>query len=112
MAVSDIPSLTDGNDTLLVIDRVSGSLARGPDTIGTVFGELYDDGEGPHSFTVIPPGAQFQSLLSNDFPRTAPRFELIIPATQSGWMKFWTTSSTNPGLLGAVITFNRNAGTR
>jgi hypothetical protein len=81
-------------------------LLTGASTIGTVFGLLYDDAEAPHSFTFTA-GCQLRSSLSNNFPRTTPRFETVIPAGSTGWMKLWATSDF--GILGSQINFNPNA---
>jgi hypothetical protein len=48
------------------------------------------------------------SSLSNTFPRTTPRFESVIPAGRSGWLKIWSQSDI--GILGAMINANANAG--
>jgi hypothetical protein len=109
IAASNIPSRADGNDTLLIIDRLGGSLAVGSATIGSLFGILYDDAENPLSFTFSAGVCQFRSSLSNNFPRTAPRFENFIPAGRSGWAKFYSLSDI--ALLGSTINFNPNAGT-
>ena len=109
LAVSSIGSTLDGNVTRIIINRVGGSLLTSANSIGQIFGELFDDAEGVHSFTIPTSGCQRVATLGNDFPRTAPRFDLIIPAGQTGWMKFWSTS--NVGLLGAVLNFNANAAT-
>jgi hypothetical protein len=109
LAVSSIGSTLDGNVTRIIINRVGGSLLTSANSIGQIFGELFDDAEGVHSFTIPFSGCQRVATLGNDFPRTAPRFDLIIPAGQTGWMKFWATS--NVGLLGAVLNFNANAAT-
>ncbi len=107
LAVDNIPSPEDGNSTLLVFNRVGGNLANRATTIGDVFGVLFDDLEAPYSFqrsgTV-----QFRRELTNDFPRTTPRFAQVIPSGHSGWMKFYATSDR--GLIGAVINFNPQAG--
>jgi hypothetical protein len=109
LAVSSIGSTLDGNVTRIIINRVGGSLLTSANSIGQIFGELFDDAEGVHSFTIPFSGCQRVATLGNDFPRTAPRFDLIIPAGQTGWMKFWATSDV--GLLGAVLNFNANAAT-
>ena len=106
LAIDNIPSRADGNDTLVIINRIGGNLGVGAATLSSLFGILYDDGEGPHSFTIFG-GCQLRSSLSNNFPRTAPRFELVIPAGSTGWMKFWSTSDI--GILGASINFNANS---
>src|SRR5262249_7045370 len=45
IAVDNIQSRVDGNDTLVVINRPSGNLAIGADTLGTVGGIMYSDDE-------------------------------------------------------------------
>jgi hypothetical protein len=109
LAASNLPSRADGNDTLLVLNRIGGSLVTGAATLSNLFGILYDDAENPLSFSFSPGGCQFRSSLSNNFPRIAPRFDQFIPAGRSGWAKFYATGEL--GLLGAQINFNPNAGT-
>jgi hypothetical protein len=107
LAASSIPSRADGNDTLLVINRVGGNLATGAATLSTLFGLLYDDAESVFSFSVSG-GCQLRSSLSNTFPRTTPRFESVIPAGRTGWLKIGSQSDI--GILGAMINANANAG--
>ncbi len=109
LAASNIPSRADGNDTLIVLNRVGGSLAAGASTLGSIFGILYDDAENPLSFTFTAGVCQFRSSLSSSFPRVAPRFEQFVPAGRSSWAKFYSQSDI--ALLGAQLNFNANAGT-
>jgi hypothetical protein len=109
LAASNLPSRADGNDTLIVLNRLGGSLVAGASTLGSLFGILYDDAENPLSFTFNAGVCQFRSSLSSNFPRVAPRFEQFIPAGRSGWAKFFSLSDN--ALLGAQINFNANAGT-
>jgi hypothetical protein len=109
LAASSIPARADGNDTLLVLNRFGGNLATGAGTLSNLFGIFYDDAENALSFTFNPGTCQFRSSLSNNFPRLTPRFENFIPAGRSGWMRLYSTSDI--GLLGAVLNFNANAGT-
>lgn len=104
LALSNIVSRADGNDTLFILNRVSGNLGIGADTIGAVFGILYDDAENAVSFTLSAARCQFRSSLSNNFPRTAPRFESFIPSGRSGWLKVFNFNGSP--LLGAVINHN------
>jgi hypothetical protein len=108
LAASSIPARADGNDTLLVINRVGGNLAIGADTLGAITGLLYDDAERSFSFAFNPGQCQFRAALNNNSPRTTPRLEQIIPAGRSGWLRLWQASDA--GLLGAIINFNPNAG--
>lgn len=107
LAVDNIGDRASGNDTLLILNRIGGNLGVGAATLGNLFGLLYDDAEQPHSFT-FPGGCQFRGRLTNDFPKTVPRFELVIPAGQSGWMKVW--SQADIGISGAVLNRNSTAG--
>ncbi len=108
LALDSIGSRADGNDTLLIVDRIGGNLATGASTLGTLFGILYDDAENALSFQ-ISGSCQLRSSLSNNFPRTAPRFESFIPAGRTGWLKLYSQSDI--GIVGAAINFNPNAGT-
>jgi hypothetical protein len=107
LASSSIPSRTDGNDTLLIIDRFGGDLLSTANFIGNIFGILYDDAENAFSYTFVSTACQFRSSFSNSFPRSVPRFEVAVPAGRTGWTKFWSTNGF--ALLGAQINFNPNA---
>jgi uncharacterized repeat protein (TIGR01451 family) len=107
LALSNIPSKADGNDTLLILNRIGGRLDTGAVTLNSIFGILYDDAETAFSFSFSPGTCQFRASLSNNFPRTAPRFESALPAGRSGWLKLW--SQNDQALVGAAINFNGNA---
>lgn len=107
LALDHIMARGDGNDTLLIVNRIGGSLLTSASGIGDVFGLMYDPLENPASFTTSG-GCQFKRSLTNTFPRTTPRFEQFIPSGAYGWMKFWATNDN--ALLGAAINYNPNAG--
>jgi hypothetical protein len=104
LAIDNIPSRADGNDTMIIINRIGGDLLIGASRIGSIFGLAYDDAEKPVSFTFSSGACQFRNVLSNNFPRLVPRFETFISAGRSGWMKFYSLEPN--ALLGAVINFN------
>ena len=106
LASSSVPSRADGNDTLVVLNRIGGNLALGASTLSSLFGLMYDDSESVFSFTVTG-GCQLRGSLSNSFPRTTPRFETIVPAGRTGWFKVWAAADT--GILGAILNTNPNA---
>ncbi len=106
LAVDNIASAKDGNNTLLVVNRIGGSLVSGASGIGSIFGILYDELEAGYSFNVAG-GCQLRATLSDSFPRTAPRFTNVIPAGSTGWMKFWATADV--AILGAAINLNASA---
>jgi len=108
LALDSLASRADGNDTLLVLNRFGGNLGIGAATLGATSGLLYNDTENAYSFAFNSGTCQFRSTLTNNFPRTAPRLEQVIPAGRTGWMKF--VSSTDAGIFGAAINFNPDAG--
>ncbi|MFN0110869.1 MAG: SdrD B-like domain-containing protein [Blastocatellia bacterium] len=107
LALDNFGSRADGNDTMLIVDRVGGNLGTGAATLGTLFGIMYDDSEIGVSFNVSGL-CQLRSSLSNNFPRTTPRFETFVPAGRTGWLKLF--SQSNIALVGASINHNANAG--
>jgi hypothetical protein len=107
LAVNNITSRADGNDTLLIVNRIGGDLRSSAASIGSLFGIVYDQLENPYSWTSSG-GCQIVRSLDNTFPRTTPRFGNVIPAGSIGWMKFWATSDN--ALTGTVINSNSNAG--
>src|SRR5262249_11564236 len=68
LADDNVPSRADGNDTLVVINRIGGNLGIGAATLGTLFGLFYDDSENPLSFSITG-SCQLQNSLSDTFPR-------------------------------------------
>ncbi|MGE0103979.1 MAG: Ig-like domain-containing protein [Blastocatellales bacterium] len=108
LAADNIPSRADGNETMLVLNRIGGSLSIGAARLAPLFGLLYDDSENGISFTLNPGTCQYRTILSNTAPRTVPRFEQFIPAGRSGWMKLWQTGGAF-GMTGSMINFNANA---
>ncbi|QQS46176.1 MAG: hypothetical protein IPM66_20025 [Acidobacteriota bacterium] len=110
LAVDNIPSRLDGNDTRLIINRVSGNLAIGASSLGNLFGLLYNDAENVVSFT-ISGGCQKVFSINNTEPRTIPRFESFVPTGRSGWMKLYVPGGS-VAILGSMINYNMNAGTQ
>ncbi|QQS48856.1 MAG: DUF11 domain-containing protein [Acidobacteriota bacterium] len=104
LALSNIPSRVNDNDTLLVVDRIGGDTMIGMTPLGAIFGILYDETENAYSFTTTTQECQLRASLGNNFPRTVPRFDTVIPAGRSGWMKFW--SQQQGGIFGIAINQN------
>jgi hypothetical protein len=107
LAASSILSPRDDNSTLLVLVRTGGNLATTAGTLGNIFGLLYDDTENAFSFTFESRACQIKQVLSDNFPRTGPRFSQVIPAGRTGWMKVFAQAEF--GLTGALFNFNPNA---
>ena len=111
LALDDIPSRADGNDTMLIVNRIGGNLGLGTSTLGTLFGIVYNDTENSSSFNLTG-GCQLRGSLSSNFPRTVPRLDQFIPAGKSGWMRLYGFGGDgNQGISGAVLNFNPNAAT-
>jgi hypothetical protein len=106
LALSNVPSKVDGNDTQVIINRFGGNLGTGASTLGNLFGMFYDDAENILSFSFSESACQLRRSLSNNFPRLAPRFETFIPHGRSGWAKVWSSVDIDGGLLGAMINYN------
>jgi hypothetical protein len=107
LALDNIPSQAEGNQTMLVLNRVGGDLRAAAAGIGSIFGLLFDDLENSYSFTSSG-GCQLKRIFNNsDFPRSTPRINTVIPAGHSGWMKLWAVNDV--GILGAMINFNPSA---
>jgi uncharacterized repeat protein (TIGR01451 family) len=107
LAASSIMSRADGNTTLLVIDRLGGNLTTNAGTLGSLFGVLYDDSENPFSFSISSSSCQIKQVITDNFPRTTPRFTQVVSAGRTGWMKF--SAQSDIGILGAVFNFNPNS---
>lgn len=108
LALDNIGSRADGNDTLLILNRIGGNLGIGASSLGTLFGIFYDDAENALSFSITG-NCQLRNSISNNFPRITPRFETFVPAGRTGWLKVFSQSPTDIGILGSAINFNPNA---
>ncbi len=107
LAADNIPSVKDGNQTMLILDRIGGDYTTSGATIGSINGQLFDDSETGYSFTASLNECQIRQTLTNSFPRTFTPFSNVIPAGRSGWMKFWTVDDR--ALFGVMINYNPSA---
>ena len=108
VALDNLASRADGNETMLILNRIGGNLATATATLTAIFGLLYDDAENTVSFSFAPGTCQFRNVLTNSLPRTAPRFDSVIPAGRTGWMRLWVVDGT-AAITGAAINFNTSA---
>lgn len=107
VAADGLASVGDNNSTLLIVDRIGGNLGLSATTIGSLFGILYNDIEIGYSFTANLGTCQLRAPLTQNFPRTAPRYPDVVPPGRSGWMKLWIgTTSDEAALVGATINAN------
>src|SRR5205085_5946246 len=109
LAADNIGSRADGNDTLLIVNRIGGNLATGASTLGTLFGLFYDDTERSLSFNLAAGTCQLRTSITNNTPRITPRFDQFVPAGRTGWFKVWVPGLF--GITGAILNTNPNSGT-
>ena len=107
LALDSLPSLADGNSTMLIINRIGGDLSSRAATLSGLFGLLYDDQEKNASFSLTSGTCQFRGVISTTFPRTTPRVNQMIPSGRTGWLRLWA-DDPNTGILGAALNFNNN----
>jgi hypothetical protein len=106
LALSNFPSRADGNDTMLIVDRIGGDFTATASSTGTLFGILYDDAETGFSFS-LPSARQVRWNITKPFPSPPPRLEQIVPAGRTGWLKLYNLTQ-DFALLGLFINFNPN----
>lgn len=104
LAVDNIPSRINNNDTIVFINRVGVDLVNGVGEVGNLFGLLYNDAELAHSFGFYSPRCQFRMSFSANSPRTTPRFTTIVPDGRSGWLRVYSIQGR--GIIGAMLNFN------
>ena len=105
LAVNNLLSPLDGNDTLLVLDRIGGDLSDGlAARLSNLTGLLYNDREIGYSFVQSASQCQVISRLNTGFPRTSPPLTQIIPKGRTGWIRF--NQSDNSAMIGAMINLN------
>jgi hypothetical protein len=112
LALSNIPSRASNDRTILIVLNPTGNLLTSTASVGTLFGLLFDDAEQSQSFQLGGFNCHGAQELSNTVPRTVPRFDSVIPAGRTGWMKIWasgSTSSAAQGILGSMIVYNQQA---
>jgi hypothetical protein len=110
VAISSLGSRLDLTSHRVIANSLRGDLFVSVNSIGNIFGIVYDESEQTYSWTLTA-GCQLQGVLGDaNFPRTTPRFERIIPANATGWLKFWGSGGDIP-IFGAVFTRNPNSAT-
>ncbi len=107
LAIDNLQSPLDGNNTLLILNRVGGNYSNGTATrLGDLLGLVYDDKEKGYSFQFDPSGCQYVSRIINGAPRTSPPLTTVIPRGHTGWMRLQHV--TEAAMLGAVVNLNPN----
>lgn len=104
-----IPSIADGNKTMVIVNQIGGSLLNGgkPEDLGPMTGTVYDMATKAYFWQTAVNNCQLRKVIANDFPQTGPNMSAAIPAGTYGWMKFWP-HTPNKGMTGAVLYLNPN----
>jgi hypothetical protein len=105
VAAGSFGSRADGNETLLILNRIGGNLATGGTTTSAMTSLVYDDAENSYSLTFNLTCQYRGSVWTST--RATPRFESVIPSGRSGWAKYY--SNTDEAFLGATINLNQNS---
>ncbi len=101
LALDSLPSRANLNETMLIVNRLGGDLSTGTSRLESIAGLLFDDQESAQSFVLTGGTCQLIGILGNNFPRTSPRYDTVIPTGRTGWMKM---SQINDGAIsGAMI---------
>lgn len=106
VAADNFPSRADGNDTMLILNRIGGNLITGTTTSSTLTSLVYDDAENVFSFTFNLTCQYKGSVWAST--RANPRFETAVPSGRSGWAKY-SNNAADEAFLGATINFNQNS---
>ncbi len=109
LIADSLPSRADGNDTMLVIDRIGGNMMTGANGLGSLFVLLFKDVVVVSNFPIDQGACQLRASLTSNFPRTVPRYDSHIPSGRSGWLKIFSKDEAPGGIIGVSINFNPNA---
>lgn len=102
LQVDNIGAPTDGERTLVVLNRAAGDLGgSGVAALGALAGTLFQNSGAALPFTRNPGGAQLFRELDNRLPKTTPKLRTAIPSGQTGWAKLNLVSDVP--LLGAAF---------
>jgi hypothetical protein len=107
LAISSLGSPEEGNQSLLVLNRLGGDLTRPLSGLGLLGGWLYDNVENQWRFSFQHASCQFlQPLGGTGVPRLSPPYERILARGRSGWMRLFLEES-GAAFTGALL--QRNA---
>lgn len=107
LAVNNIQSPVDDNNTLLILNRIGGSYSTGTATrLSDLQGLVYDDTERGYSFQFDPTGCQYVRRIFDGAPRISPPLTKVIPRGRSGWMRIQPVADS--AMFGAVINLTPN----
>lgn len=114
LALDNIQSPADGNNTLLIAHSTQGRVDQAGG-MGTIIGLLYNDTEKGFSYQTSFAGCLEIRLLNDSTIRVPNGYSKVIPAGRSGWMTVQSAQNVagipNLGLLGAMLVSNAKSNT-
>ncbi len=114
LAVDNIQSPADGNNTLLIAHSTQGRVDQAGG-MGIINGLLYNDSEKAFSYQTSFPSCIEIRLLNNSTIRVPTGYSNVIPAGRSGWLTLQSAANVagipSLGLLGATIVSNAKSNT-
>jgi len=115
LAIDNIQSIADGNQTLMVLHSTQGTVVQAG-VIGSLAGQVYNDTEKGFSYQLKDFRCLEARLLNGGLIRIPTTYANVIPAGRTGWMYLQSPMNNaqgmpNLGLLGATIVSNTKAAT-
>ncbi|MFZ4794154.1 MAG: Ig domain-containing protein [Blastocatellia bacterium] len=104
LSINNFPGLSNVNETTVILNLLDGDLRSGVGVIGVIYGLVYNELAQEACFGITPNGCQHRFILSNNSPRTDPRYDLLITSKKTGWMKFWVDAGQ--AMTGAVVNYS------
>ncbi len=106
LALDKLRSPVDGNATLLILNRLGGSLSSGAASLGTIEGIVSNQNAEQYPFSFLSGSAQFTQTFSNTFPSLSQPLNNVLASGMAGWVRL--ASAQDGGMFGAALSFNPN----
>jgi len=100
LALDNLASPADGNDTVLIVNRIGGSLAGRTVPVGAISGTIFNDAGNKFSFSAKADASQLRVPLSRLLPNT----EAAIPTGSSA--KIELAGDADGAFMGAALNAN------
>jgi len=104
LTIDNLTSRADGNDTIVVANRIGGNLAARAASFGTLSGTVYNRAGAKFPFSMKVNSCQMQAPLSGLVPNT----DAAIPAGQTAGMNL-SDAGADLGLLGVALNANNRS---
>jgi hypothetical protein len=109
LAVDRIFHPLDGNSALVIVNKFGGDWTTNITGLTGLSGEIFDHSGNVFVFSAPVNRLQFIGLISDNFPRTAPRVTEYLTRGKTGWMRL--KANNEQAISGVIINFNPDAAT-